>query len=74
MYYQLTFCFQKFVDNAQQCFAFKPQENLPSQIWIFTEGDGMNPGYLLKYFLLYVKCKDQPSSSSDMYRKVFYKG
>ena len=22
---QQTFCFQKFVDNAQQCFAFTPQ-------------------------------------------------
>ena len=24
---QQTFCFQKFVDNAQQCFAFTPQTN-----------------------------------------------
>ena len=26
---QETFCFQKFVDNAQQCFAFTPQANFP---------------------------------------------
>ena len=27
---QQTFCFQKFVDNAQQCFAFTPQANFPA--------------------------------------------
>ena len=27
---QQTFCFQKFVDNAQQCFAFTPQSNFPA--------------------------------------------
>ena len=36
---QQTFCFQKFVGNAQQCFAFTPQANFPPMIWIFTEGD-----------------------------------
>ena len=25
-----TFCFQKFVDNAQQCFVFTPQANFPA--------------------------------------------
>ena len=25
-----AFCFQKFVDNVQQCFAFTPQENFPA--------------------------------------------
>jgi hypothetical protein len=25
-----TFCFQKFVDNPQQCFAFTPQANFPA--------------------------------------------
>jgi hypothetical protein len=25
-----TFCFQKFVDNAQQCFTFTPQTNFPA--------------------------------------------
>ena len=34
------FCIQKFVDNAQQCFAFTPQANFPAQILIFTEGEG----------------------------------
>ena len=28
---QQTFCFQKFVDNIQQCFAFAPQANFPDQ-------------------------------------------
>ena len=44
---QQTFCFQKFVDNAPQCFAFTPQESLlelkqtfSPKIWIFTEGEG----------------------------------
>ena len=27
---QQTFCFQKFVDIAQRCFAFKPQTNFPA--------------------------------------------
>ena len=27
---QQTFCFQKFVNNAQQCFAFTPQANFPA--------------------------------------------
>ena len=27
---QQTLCFQKFVDNAQQCFAFTPQANFPT--------------------------------------------
>ena len=38
------FYFQKFVDNAQQCFAFTPQANFPLIIWIFIEG------YLLRSF------------------------
>ena len=28
---QQTFCFQMFVDNAQQCFALTPQTNFPAQ-------------------------------------------
>ena len=35
-----TSCFQKFVDNAQQCFAFTSQAKLV----------GSNPGYMLKSF------------------------
>ena len=31
---------QKFVDNAQQCFAFLPQANFPAHNLIFTEGEG----------------------------------
>ena len=37
-----TFCFQKFVDNSQQCFVFTLQAKV----------EGSNPGYLLKSFLL----------------------
>ena len=33
---QQTFCFQKFVDIAQQCFALLPQVNFPE-----GEGDGI---------------------------------
>ena len=43
---QQTFCFQKFVDNTQQCFAFTPQANFPahnSKVKVM----GSNPGYLL---------------------------
>ena len=36
------FCFQKFVDNTQQSFAFTTKvNNFPPIIWIFTEGDGI---------------------------------
>ena len=35
-----NFCFQKFVNNSQQCFAFTPQANFPPILWIFTEGEG----------------------------------
>ena len=28
--FQQTFCFQKFVDKDQQCFAFTPQPNFPT--------------------------------------------
>ena len=51
---QQTFCFQKFVDNAQPCFAFTTQVNFPSHNLNFhwkvkvMESD---PGYLLKFFL-----------------------
>ena len=31
---------KKFVDNDQQCFAFKPQQTFLPMIWIFTEGKG----------------------------------
>jgi hypothetical protein len=30
-WYQQTFFFQKFVDKAQQCFAFTPQANFIAQ-------------------------------------------
>ena len=36
----ITFCFQKFVDNHQQCFAFIFHQTFPLIIWIFTEGKG----------------------------------
>ena len=37
---QQPFCFQKFVDISQQCFALLPQGNFLQIIWIFTEGEG----------------------------------
>ena len=46
---QQTFCFQKSVDNAQQCFAFTPQANF-SIIWIFTEGDGIESSLPFRIF------------------------
>ena len=35
-----NFLFQKFKDNAQQCFAFTPQKFFQPIIRIFTEGEG----------------------------------
>ena len=34
-----VFCFQKFVYNAQQCFAFTPQADFPSYNLNFIEGE-----------------------------------
>ena len=39
-WYQQTFCFQKFVDNTQQCFTLHLKQTFPHIIWIFTEGEG----------------------------------
>ena len=53
---QQTFCFQKFVYEAQQCFASTPQANFLAGPWFSLKGKviGLNPGYLLKSFLLYL--------------------
>ena len=42
----------KFVDSAQQCFAFTPQANFPTHNSIFTEGedDGIESRLPLKIF------------------------
>ena len=37
---QQTCCFQKFVDNAQQCFALHLKQTFPPIIWTFTEDEG----------------------------------
>ena len=50
---QQKFCFQKFVDNAQLCFAFTPQENFPAHNFIFTEGDGDGIQSRLPFKFLY---------------------
>ena len=49
---QQTFCFQKFVDNSQQCFDFTPQAKFQPIIWIFTdsEGDGIKSRLPFKIF------------------------
>ena len=46
-----------FVDNAQQCLAFTPQANFPVHDLnssLKVKMMGLNPGYLLKSFLLYM--------------------
>ena len=42
-----------FVDNAQLCFAFTPQENFPAHNFIFTEGDGDGIQSRLPFKFLY---------------------
>ena len=37
---QQTFCFQKFVDNAQQVLPLRLKQTFHPIIWIFTEGKG----------------------------------
>ena len=37
---QQTFCFQKFVDNAQQYLHLHLKQTFPPIIWIITEGEG----------------------------------
>ena len=54
---QQILCFQKFVDNTQQCFAFTPRANFPAHNLNFhwrRRWRGSNPSYLLKSFLLYI--------------------
>ena len=50
---QQTFCFQKFVD-ARNVLPYYLKQIFPPIIWISTEGDGIEPGYLLESFLLYL--------------------
>ena len=47
-----NFFLQKFVDNAQQCFAFTPQANFPTEFSLKVMGS--NPDYLIKSFLFYL--------------------
>ena len=52
-----VFCFQKFVDNAQQCFAFTPQANCPAHNlnfhWRWRWWDQIQ-AIFLENFLLYL--------------------
>ena len=57
---QQTFEYKKFVDNAQQCFAFMPQANFPI-IWIFTEGYGIESRLPFKIFSTF-KTPDEPQN------------
>ena len=43
------FCFQRFADNVQQCFAFKPQANFPTNNLNFNEGKGDGFGTMLPF-------------------------
>ena len=43
-----TFCYQKFVYNTQECFAFTPQANFPAHN-LKVKVMGLNPSYLFKY-------------------------
>ena len=55
---QQTFENKKFVDATQQCFTLLPQVNFPDNNLNFyyrLQVMRSNPGYLLKYFLLYSK-------------------
>jgi hypothetical protein len=40
---------KKFVDNAQQCFAFTPQVNFPANNLNITEGEGDGIKYRLPF-------------------------
>ena len=56
---------KKFVDNTQQCFAFKLQTIFPDHNWNFSlkvKVMRSNPGYLLIFFLLYVEILRVPVS------------
>ena len=55
---QQTFENKKVVDITQQCFAFLPEVNFLPIIEFSLKLNvmGLNPGYLLKSFLLYL-CK-----------------
>ena len=74
-------CFQMFVDNAQQCFAFTPQANFPPFIWIFSEdeGDGIKSRLPFKIFstLLtgiggWIHCKNDGMSTGGWWASKVY--
>ena len=51
-----TFCFQKFVDNDQQCFAFTPQANFPVKNlnfhWRWRRWDQIQAIFLIIFYFL----------------------
>ena len=57
-----------FLDNNQQCFAFTPQPNFPTNN-LKVKVMGLNPGYLLKSFLLYFA---QNNPNKKLYNPLTY--
>ena len=62
--YQQIFEYKRFVDNAQQCFAFTLQANFPPIIWIFAAGedDEIKSRLYFKSSLLYTQNHVLPES------------
>ena len=65
---QQTFCFQKFVDNVQQCFDLSPQVNFPSHYlnsnwkwWDWIHAIFLN----LLYFIWFVNTKKYTDTISN---------
>ena len=61
------FIFKSLLTTPSNVFPLHLKQTFPTIIWIFTEYEGgihmkemgLNPGYLLKYFLLYLRLNDQ---------------
>ena len=75
---QQTFCFQKSVDNAQQCFAYTPQENFPANNlnfhWRWRWWDQIQANFqnLFSFFFKWKSFSERLRWSSDW--KLTFKG
>ena len=60
-----TFCFQKFVDNAQQCFAFITQANFPAHNLLKVKVIGLKVNFVQHFIKIITDYSTQQYSYAD---------